>query len=209
MIGLVLWTMSHTVALAAPCSPVAAVEDGAYRPAQTVAFEPRTANPTPETVEAMAAVACALKAEPTRTIHIGVHTDSQGSGAYNQRVSQERADALKAALIAEGIPEDRIAAHGYGESIPIAPNTTAEGRSQNRRIELRTTDPGHPKPTAPEPRPEPRPAPQPVPDPCSPLPTPGTSCSGAQLCPVDTDTYIECMHGEWVRITERPMDPTP
>lgn len=63
------------------------------------------------------------------------HTDSQGSEAYNQKLSQSRADAVKAALITKyGIAADRVNAIGYGESKPIADNMTAAGREQNRRV---------------------------------------------------------------------------
>ncbi|WP_040391086.1 OmpA family protein [Cellvibrio sp. BR] len=63
------------------------------------------------------------------------HTDSQGSDAYNQKLSQSRADAVKAALITKyGIAADRVNAIGYGEAKPVADNMTADGREQNRRV---------------------------------------------------------------------------
>lgn len=63
------------------------------------------------------------------------HTDSQGADAYNQKLSQSRADAVKAVLITKfGIAADRVNAIGYGEAKPIADNNTAEGRETNRRV---------------------------------------------------------------------------
>ena len=63
------------------------------------------------------------------------HTDSQGSDAYNQKLSQSRADSVKTALITKyGIGADRVNAIGYGEAQPIADNMTAAGREQNRRV---------------------------------------------------------------------------
>ena len=63
------------------------------------------------------------------------HTDSQGSDAYNQKLSQSRADSVKAALIANyGIGADRVQAVGFGEAKPVSDNTTATGREQNRRV---------------------------------------------------------------------------
>lgn len=65
---------------------------------------------------------------------LGGHTDNVGSEAYNQALSQKRADAVKRALIVRGVQADRIEARGFGESRPIADNMNAEGRAQNRRV---------------------------------------------------------------------------
>lgn len=63
------------------------------------------------------------------------HTDSQGSDAYNQKLSQKRADAVKAVLITKfGISADRVTAKGIGEAQPVADNKTAAGREENRRV---------------------------------------------------------------------------
>jgi OmpA-OmpF porin, OOP family len=63
------------------------------------------------------------------------HTDSQGADAYNQKLSQSRADAVKAMLITKyGLSADRVKSIGYGEAKPIADNTTVDGREQNRRV---------------------------------------------------------------------------
>ena len=71
---------------------------------------------------------------PNTEVLLGGHTDSVGSEAYNQNLSQTRADAVKRALIVRGVQSDRITAKGFGESRPIADNMTAEGREQNRRV---------------------------------------------------------------------------
>ncbi len=65
------------------------------------------------------------------------HTDSRGSSAFNQRLSQDRAEAVKANLVNAGIEASRITTIGKGEDEPIADNTTAEGRAENRRIEAK------------------------------------------------------------------------
>ena len=64
------------------------------------------------------------------------HTDWTGPEAYNQRLSERRAAAVKAYLIAKGIPANRIHTEGKGEAQPVADNRTREGRAQNRRVEV-------------------------------------------------------------------------
>ena len=77
-----------------------------------------------------------LAENPDNTVLIEGHTDSTGSDTTNLRLSQDRADAVRMALIAEGISANRITATGLGSSRPVAPNTSAEGRQQNRRVEI-------------------------------------------------------------------------
>lgn len=64
------------------------------------------------------------------------HTDSAGSSAYNNDLSLRRAESVRAYLVSQGSPADKLTAQGYGESTPVADNATAEGRAQNRRVEL-------------------------------------------------------------------------
>ena len=64
------------------------------------------------------------------------HTDSRGSDAYNQALSERRANSVKEYLQAQGITATRLTARGYGETQAVASNDTAEGRAQNRRVEL-------------------------------------------------------------------------
>ena len=71
-----------------------------------------------------------------KTALIEGHTDNTGSEATNLRLSQDRADAVRLALIAKGIDSQRITATGLASSMPVAPNSTAEGRQQNRRVEI-------------------------------------------------------------------------
>lgn len=77
-----------------------------------------------------------LKKYPDLSITIEGHTDSVGDVAYNERLSQQRADAVKNYLVQEfGIDAARLSTKGYGERLPIASNTTKDGRQKNRRVE--------------------------------------------------------------------------
>jgi len=71
-------------------------------------------------------------------LRIEGHTDNVGRSEANDALSGRRAEAVRAALIARGIPEARLVAQGFGSSKPIADNTSIEGRARNRRIEIRT-----------------------------------------------------------------------
>ena len=64
------------------------------------------------------------------------HTDSQGEDAYNQSLSQRRANAASAYLQAQGVPSTRVSTSGRGEMEPVASNDTEAGKQQNRRVEI-------------------------------------------------------------------------
>jgi len=68
-------------------------------------------------------------------LKIDGHTDSDGSDAFNLKLSDGRAASVKKYLVSKGIDESRLVSEGFGESQPIASNDTPEGRQQNRRVE--------------------------------------------------------------------------
>lgn len=77
---------------------------------------------------------------PKASLHVEGHTDNIGPDAYNQWLSEQRANAVRDFLVATGIAADRIDAVGFGETRPAAYNVNEAGRQQNRRIEIRVTD---------------------------------------------------------------------
>lgn len=81
-------------------------------------------------------VAKALLAIRTRNLIVEGHTDSQGSQAFNQSLSQRRSDAVRDYLVQRGYPAEQIQSRGQGEGNPIAKNSSAEGRANNRRVEI-------------------------------------------------------------------------
>jgi OOP family OmpA-OmpF porin len=87
-----------------------------------------------ETVKALAAIAGQC---PESRLEIGGHTDEEGSQAYNQALSERRAIAVMKAMISKGVAAERLSAVGYGETVPLATNDTEEGRTVNRRIEIK------------------------------------------------------------------------
>lgn len=121
---------------AAAQTPLARLDADRITLLSPITFEHGTATLTPEGVRVADAVAQILRGSPGLRIEIGVHTDSRGTEEYNLRVTQERADALRAYLVAHGVGGGRLVATGYGESQPIDSNTTAEGREHNQRVEL-------------------------------------------------------------------------
>ncbi|HUP64656.1 MAG TPA: OmpA family protein [Thermoanaerobaculia bacterium] len=81
-------------------------------------------------------LASVLARYPAQSVSVAGHTDSQGSDSYNQRLSEQRAAAVKDYLVGQGVPSNRIAAFGYGKTRPVATNATAEGRQLNRRVQI-------------------------------------------------------------------------
>ncbi|MCW8908730.1 MAG: OmpA family protein [Sedimenticola sp.] len=101
-----------------------------------ITFEVDKSYVKPGFVDTLDSVSLVLNEYTSTMIEVAGHTDSTGSDAYNQRLSQERADAVRQVLISQGVQAVRIDTVGYGESRPIASNGTASGRQQNRRVEL-------------------------------------------------------------------------
>jgi len=101
-----------------------------------VIFETGKSALKPESFTVLDIVAQSLNANPEIRIEIAGYTDNTGSSTTNLRLSQARADAVRAYLGSKGVAPGRMVTKGYGATNPIAPNTTAAGRAQNRRVEL-------------------------------------------------------------------------
>lgn len=91
---------------------------------------------TVQTREILDRVATSLAANPDVRVEVAGYTDNRGGGAANLRLSQRRADAVRAYLIERGVSPGQITARGYGAEDPIDTNVTASGRARNRRVEL-------------------------------------------------------------------------
>jgi outer membrane protein OmpA-like peptidoglycan-associated protein len=92
----------------------------------------------PEASTALGQLVALIREHPNLPIEIEGHTDSVGTRAYNERLSRDRAESVKRWLAANGaVPESRMTTRGFGPTRPVAPNQTAAGRQQNRRVEVR------------------------------------------------------------------------
>ena len=104
-----------------------------------VNFDFNSAKLTPASEAVLDEVVALLKLRPGAPAILGGHTDSKGKHEYNVRLSERRAASVRDYLVAKGIPAGSLTAKGYGETKPIAPNTTDEGRALNRRVTLEFT----------------------------------------------------------------------
>jgi outer membrane protein OmpA-like peptidoglycan-associated protein len=104
-----------------------------------VHFEFNKATLTPGDKQQLDMVATKLKTEATNVqLHVSGHTDSVGSDAYNQKLSQKRAQSVTDYLVSAGIPRSSfVSVEGDGEARPVADNKTADGRALNRRVEIK------------------------------------------------------------------------
>jgi outer membrane protein OmpA-like peptidoglycan-associated protein len=82
----------------------------------------------------------ALQRKGTK-IHINGYTDSVGNDVYNNRLSEQRAEAVANWLSSHGLQRSTISTHGFGKSNPVAPNTDDKGRAKNRRVVIFLTNP--------------------------------------------------------------------
>lgn len=101
-----------------------------------VTFDSSSATLKPAGANTLTGVAMVLKEYPKTAVNVVGYTDSTGSNELNMRLSQQRADGVGSALITQGVEASRIRTTGAGPANPFASNSTAEGKAQNRRVEI-------------------------------------------------------------------------
>ncbi|WP_299025827.1 OmpA family protein [uncultured Sulfitobacter sp.] len=103
---------------------------------QDILFASGSSAVRPDLQRDLGAIAGNLRAYPDSTIQIVGHTDSDGEAGFNQQLSESRANAVASVLIGAGVPSQRIQSFGRGEAQPVASNLNAQGKAQNRRVEI-------------------------------------------------------------------------
>lgn len=104
---------------------------------ENVFFDTGLSTLKPESYKALNELVEVMNLKPTMVIEIDGHTDNTGTAELNQTLSQNRADAVRNYLIKKGITATRITAKGYGDTLPVADNSTEEGKAKNRRTEVK------------------------------------------------------------------------
>ncbi len=112
------------------------IEEGKAIRLNNIFFDTGKSELRPESAPELDRMVAVLNENPKMTISLNGHTDNTGGVAVNQKLSQDRADAVREYFIGKGIEPDRIASKGFGESKPVAGNDTEEGRQKNRRVEF-------------------------------------------------------------------------
>lgn len=106
--------------------------------ARGINFDVNKASIKPESMGTLNTIANMMKDHPELKFEIGGHTDSDGDDASNLKLSQDRADAVKAKLVTLGVDASKLTTKGYGKTKPIGDNKTFEGKAENRRVEFVT-----------------------------------------------------------------------
>lgn len=122
----------------APAPPAEAVQERIVLRGVNFDFDKSEIRPDASVI--LDEAASLLSGKPDVKIRVEGHTDATGPEAYNQGLSERRADSVRKFLVEKGIGEPRLTSVGFGESNPIAPNDTREGRALNRRVELQVLE---------------------------------------------------------------------
>jgi outer membrane protein OmpA-like peptidoglycan-associated protein len=108
---------------------------------ENLTFETGKSNISNQSKIGLDSLALILIEKPAYYLQVSGHTDNEGAAAKNQALSLSRATEVKNYLVAKGVSASRIVAKGFGSSIPVAPNNSAENKRKNRRVELKVYKP--------------------------------------------------------------------
>jgi outer membrane protein OmpA-like peptidoglycan-associated protein len=122
------------------CPGLVVVTQKEIRITQQIQFDFNKATIKPVSFPILDAVYDVLAANPKISIEVQGHTDNVGQAAYNQKLSQQRADSVRSYLTKRGIAESRLVSKGYGMSQPLLPNTSEANRALNRRVQFIRTE---------------------------------------------------------------------
>lgn len=122
------------------CPNLVVVTAREIRITQQIQFDTNKATVKPVSFPILDAVYDVLAANPRITLEVQGHTDNVGAAAHNQKLSQQRADAVKAYLVKRGIPDARLVSKGYGMTQPLVPNNSASNKALNRRVQFIRTE---------------------------------------------------------------------
>lgn len=103
---------------------------------ENITFDTNRADVKPQFQPVLTQLAQSIRQYPGTVVQIEGHTDATGSAPYNQTLSENRAEAVRSNLTQRGVEPNRLIAVGYGMTRPVADNATAQGRAQNRRVEV-------------------------------------------------------------------------
>ena len=121
---------------AKPATLASALKDNGRVAIYGITFDFNKATLRPECAPVLGQVLSLLQGDAKLSVAIEGHTDSIGQPTYNQKLSADRAEAVKTWLVGHGIDQARLATVGYGDTKPVADNASEDGRSKNRRVEL-------------------------------------------------------------------------
>jgi outer membrane protein OmpA-like peptidoglycan-associated protein len=99
-------------------------------------FDTASSKIRPDSEPVIDTIFAMLQERPEMKLSIEGHTDGDGTAEGNQKLSEERAQAVQTALVGRGIVAARLRSKGHGMSMPVVDNTTEEGKAKNRRVEL-------------------------------------------------------------------------
>jgi outer membrane protein OmpA-like peptidoglycan-associated protein len=122
------------------CPSLVVVTAKEIRITQQIQFDFNKATIKPVSFPILDAVYDVLAANPKITIEVQGHTDNVGNAGYNQKLSQQRADSVKAYLVKKGIPTTRLVSKGYGMTQPLVPNNSESNKALNRRVQFIRTE---------------------------------------------------------------------